>query len=1002
MTSKESSSRRDDDEIDRLADALDAYLQRPAGENEPGHLEAHDELADLLGPMLFGSEGLGEGADGEGSDSATSTGSKSGDALPRFLGDYEVVREVGRGGMGVVYEAMQMSLGRRVALKVLPAHLTMSGRQIERFRREAAAIAKLAHPGIVQVYGVEEQDGVHFFAMEFVDGGNLADVIRERRDAFSKADTNSRERAAYFTKVANWVAAAAEALDVAHEQGIVHRDVKPQNLLLDEQGALRVVDFGLCKDIDEMSMTATSVGGFVGTPQYTSPEQAAGQRDLDARSDVFSLGVALYELLTLRRPFVGESTQEVLDAVQNREPRAPRRVDATIPRDLETICLKALEKEPSQRYASAAELAEDLQRWCAGWPIHARPVGPLGRGLRWMRRHRAPAAAALLLIAIGVLAPIALARIWRLDHDLEKTQTVAKSARKTFDNNLGALAESQLADAPGMQLVRRDLLEKQLAFHERYLRTAGDDPTAKRDVANARVRFGRILVEFDDVKRAVPVLQRAIRELEGLDDRSGARAAAQTNGGTTGQSGGGDAASKSSDVLQSVQAMRARAQDSLARALFTLGRYDEGQAANREAIEGLKALVESHGGDHRLRLRLGLSQLRAVIPNQRLGRIADARAAIKAVRSILSKVPKDLHAVPNVRAQFAQVDLREAALELSCGQLRKAEQTGEAARKSFETLLDEYPGRHGLTARLADTLDVLASVAKNRGRHVRAVKILERSIVLREQLVRDFGKSDAYRSRLAWAYAFLGLRRLSAKLEGAETATRKGVEIAEKLHEAQPEHGDHRQSYGKILNAHGICVRHARRNPRRALRAFRKAIEVLRPLVEKGTQSRKDLEHRSQLGAALNNAAEAELAVRPTLEGAAVAKRLILEAIPLQRRAYLGNPGNRGYRSHLWNHYFVLAELEARGGTAEAVATAAEGMRELANSAPTHEAVARQFARAAKLAKGSDAFATYAKRSVACLRDAIDLGFAGIDGLRSNAYYSALLGFAEFEEITKR
>src|SRR5262245_13449314 len=302
--------------------------------------------------------------------------------VPPRLGDYRILRRVGRGGMGVVYEAVQESLGRRVALKVLPGPGLSDPTLRERFRREAQATARLQHPHIVQLFEVGEHDGQPFLALEFVAGPSLAERLREAPQPPAAA--------------AALVETLARAMHHAHQQGIVHRALKPANVLLAGGGGEpaagaepsggshpplaaytpKVTDFGLAHPVDQGNLTAS--GEVVGTPSYMAPEQARGkskQRPVGPAADVYALGAVLYECLTGRPPFQGPSPMDTMMLVVSEEPVPPTQLQPRVPRDLETICLKCLEKEPARRYASAEALAEDLRRFQAGEPIVARPAG---------------------------------------------------------------------------------------------------------------------------------------------------------------------------------------------------------------------------------------------------------------------------------------------------------------------------------------------------------------------------------------------------------------------------------------------------------------------------------------------------------------------------------------------------------------------------------------------------------------------------------------------------
>ena len=364
------------------------------------------------------------------------------------LGDFRIIREIGRGGMGVVYEAHQESLDRRVALKVLPAHLTLRKATVARFQREASTAARLEHPGIVDIYAVGEEGGNHFFAMEFVDGAPLSRVIERlcfesasslngfhlgaavaetlqkgkarcatRDDSRGDLSDDLQEEdlllhdfwnRTYIEAVCRIIARVARALDYAHDRGVIHRDVKPSNILVRENGSVVLTDFGLAREEGLPSLTVT--GELSGTPHYIAPEQASPKRaPLDHRVDVYSLGVTLYEMLTLIRPFDGKTSQEVLGKIVAREPASPRSQNTLIPRDLETVCLTAMDKDPARRYQSADEFRQDLLNFVEYRPILARPTGIGTRALRLIRRHPGYSALISLLLLFIIVGPIVYA-----------------------------------------------------------------------------------------------------------------------------------------------------------------------------------------------------------------------------------------------------------------------------------------------------------------------------------------------------------------------------------------------------------------------------------------------------------------------------------------------------------------------------------------------------------------------------------------------------------------
>ncbi|HMO65426.1 MAG TPA: serine/threonine-protein kinase, partial [Verrucomicrobiota bacterium] len=342
----------------------------------------------------------------------TEAGGEDGRAVPeaddgpaRRLGEYELIEEIARGGMGVVYRARQRGLGRDVAVKVILAGRFASREMALRFRAEAEAAAQLRHPHIVAIHQTGEHEGQPFFSMDYVPGGNLATLVRGGPLPPRRA--------------VELVRAIAGAVHYAHERGILHRDLKPSNILLDEDGRPVITDFGLARRVEKDSFL-TVTGQVLGSPNFMPPEQAGAKLKAGRHSDVYALGGILFYLLTGRPPFLAETVPETLQQVLQHEPVSPRLLNPAVPRDLETICLKCLEKVPGRRYASAQELEEELGRVLAGEPIQARAIGLAERAWRWCRRRPAPALALALLLGVAVGAPLAAVHLAQLRRAAEE------------------------------------------------------------------------------------------------------------------------------------------------------------------------------------------------------------------------------------------------------------------------------------------------------------------------------------------------------------------------------------------------------------------------------------------------------------------------------------------------------------------------------------------------------------------------------------------------------
>jgi serine/threonine protein kinase len=594
-----------------LAEEFLARYRRGESPSIEEYVDRHPELADRIREVFPAMAMVEEIAMGDESiKSESSVGSSRGSPLttPNRLGDFRIIREVGRGGMGVVFEAEQISLGRHVALKVLPHQGTAGSVKLRRFLFEARAAARLHHSNIVPVFAVGEQDGVHYYAMQFIQGQGLHVVFAELRAHHEGAPTFSlsasacmmtgswpaphelptgpwpraygggddagasgpvgaaspeisapsagapatgasiatSNRMAYFRSLARVGRDVAEALAYAHSQGIVHRDIKPSNLLLDGDGTVWITDFGLAtgRDSDDL----TEIGDVVGKLRYMAPERFEGGSV--PRSDIYSLGATLYELVTLRPIFDDSDRARLMKMVAHESPVPPRKLDPSIPLDLETIILKAIAKVPAHRYDSAGKMAEDLRRFLEGRPILARRIGPVERLVRWSRRNPDLAVSMAAVLLVLLFASVGMALLWRRAenqrrradellvlsenerHEAERNRAEADrnraaaeahftKPRAAVDELLTRVSESQLLSVPGVQPLRRDLLRSALAYYEDFVRERAQDPMLRAGLATAELQLGVIQHELGATEQSERALRRATLPPDGSTPTTG-------------------------------------------------------------------------------------------------------------------------------------------------------------------------------------------------------------------------------------------------------------------------------------------------------------------------------------------------------------------------------------------------------------------------------------------------------------------------------------------------
>jgi serine/threonine protein kinase len=824
------------------------------------------------------------------------------------LGDFRIVREVGRGGMGVVYEAQQLSLDRRVALKVLPFAAALDAKQLARFKNEAQAAAGLHHTNIVPVFSVGCERGLHFYAMQFIDGQTLAALIADLRrpaglggqDAgLSGPEPSPGEAAAtlpaalvtersavapgYFRLAARLGIQAAEALEHAHQMGVVHRDVKPANLMVDTRGNLWVTDFGLAQFHSDAGLTRS--GDLVGTLRYMSPEQAGGKHAVvDQRTDVYSLGATLYELLTLEPAFAASDRYELLTQIAFREPRPPRRLNKAVPAELETIVLKATEKSAEDRYASAQELADDLRRFLEDRPIRAKRPSVVQRARKWAQRHRSLVAAAVVaMVFMTAAALLSSLLVWRQAKETEAALQAEAQQRREAEAARQAVAEQlRLVKAQRrFALLSGDLsaLVVERAGHNQIHLTAGErkflewvleqyqqelsadqstDPLSQSETARAYIQVGYIWKMLGQPAKAEAAYTRAIALLGPLADESSPEPWSQY------------ALAKSLNGLGSLLAStgRRRKAEKLLRRALALYEQLHKELANGPSQELLGALVHaglphaperpSHGAPVR-KGRLVIVALRIIrhdladnhhnlgVALAGSGRPVEAERCCDRAAALYEKLaaerPKDLAC----REKLASCHYVRGELLRTAGRLPQAAEAYYRAVALYEKLVAEGPNNRAFRWGLAKALKSLGVVLAEDRQLQRSEKALRQALALTQKLAEGSPSWGAYRYGLALTHGNLGLvLQATGRLPQAEKELRQALALLEKLAADAPGEIEYRHQLARACFNLGSLLEITRR-PREAERPLRQA----RAIYEKFPAGAR-LDVRAELAGTLN------------------------------------------------------------------------------------------------------------------------------------------------------
>ena len=857
-----------------LKELVEEHLVRlRRGERPPiaEYIQRHPELAEQINEMfptlalveLFKPD-AGEVTDDPSFDPAvTCTGSP----LDQ-VGDFRILREVGRGGMGVVYEAEQEALGRHVALKVLPRHVALDGMMLERFRREARSAARLHHTNIVPVFGVGQEGDICFYAMQFIQGQGLDLVIEELRrlrdesgrepnakqrpgsppppgvgfpaarnpslparqvsqvarslvaGRFPSEDTNpdalelpldpSRSpvsagpaalseridsdatgtmapvavpaagavagpsasssvvlpggaqlptvqsgRRPYHLSVAHIGQQAAHALAYAHTRGIVHRDIKPSNLLLDTQGVVWLTDFGLAKD-DANGLT--DPGAVVGTLRYMAPERFRGQAD--ARADIYALGLTLYELLTLQAAFEARDRLQLVEQIKSKDPKPPRAIDARIPRDLETIVLKAIDKEPARRYQNATELADDLRRFTDDQPILARKSTRLERIGRWHRRHRV--VAALLWTLLVVLSSGLIGMTWlyrRADDERQRADANFRVAQTAVDDFLTKTSQG-LLDAPGLEHLRKTLLESALIYYQKFTAQHARDPRLRSELANAYERVGMITDMIGARPDALAAHEHAldIRTTLARDDPQNVR------------------------FPQEI----AKSYDNIGNMLKVMGRTEDAEQSFRLAVTTLEPLVGTRSDSVSLRRDLARSYNNLGILKKTISRMVEAEQWYRRAIEILEPLTRRDQLEIIGRQTLAQCYTNLGSLKGMTGEMPEASQWFQKAIPIFEALTKTDPSDTGFGQNLGKSHGNLGMLQSLTGQAEGAERSYRKAIEIQERLNREHPSVVEFQQDLAKTYTDLGVLLAATRKQEAAKSYQCAVDILEPLAHTHP------------------------------------------------------------------------------------------------------------------------------------------------------------------------------------------------------------------------
>jgi serine/threonine protein kinase/tetratricopeptide (TPR) repeat protein len=826
--------------------------------------------------------------------------------MPVGIGAYQLLEEIGRGGMAVVWKGWHTQLNRTVAIKTIRPDAPTGPAALARFRAEAQAVARLQHANIVQIFEVADHDGRPYLVLEYVDGGSLA----QRLDGTPVPAADA----------ATLVEMLARAVDYAHRRGVVHRDLKPANILLVSSGVVsgelsehstthhspltthqpKITDFGLAVLMEDGADRLTETGTAVGTPTYMAPEQARGRKaDIGPGGDIHALGVILYELLTGRPPFIGVSKLDTLLQVMRDPAVPPRRLQPGVPRDLQTICLKCLEKDPARRYATAALFADDLRRFLDGRPILARPVGPLGRLTRWCRRQPVVAS---LFFALAVCTPLLAVQWWRAEHhaknaqdnfiEAEKNLIAAQKATKDAETNLEEankqrareqesfelahmavkdiaqrIGEKELATRSGLQPLQKELAERTIRYYQEFLKQRSNDVTLRAELADTCRRAGRLTNMIGSKKTALTYYAQAadlyaalLREFP--DDPKYLFDQGQVmneRGNVYNQLGRVDDARREYlDALALFRRMQAanvedlRLKVSAAHVLNNLGglesdaaHYDVGLKHFNESLSLRTELVRADPRSPNYRqLVADVSENIGGLLGTRLGRQDDALKTYRVATGLREELANEYPNSPDAKRLLANSYRLLGAQQRRCGcDLEEVLATLQKAQAVLERVARENPS---VTQHQADLVSCLVSIAdayRAQKKFNLALAQFQKAREKQEILAHFHPTVPGQQAELANIYFQIGVTHFeSGRRNDAGPAYEVARGLWEKALRANPENLKWRADYSNTLNNLGLCqarqgrVDEAIRTLQLAV-AEQRAVLAKAPMVERYQES---------------------------------------------------------------------------------------------------------------------------------------------------------------------